>query len=750
MFEHSKPIWIQGADGEMNGLYAFVFPFTAGREEISVHIAACDVYQAYCNGEFIATGPARCGDGYYRADCLFLKNHVREGENFLTVFVAGYNVNCFEYLCAEPFLQLEALAGGKFLFGTGGDTAAYAVSEHEQRTARYSFQRTFTEVWHLNDSYARLRGGRGKRQVQTIEVGTKKILPRLSAYPKFSRADGVVIGCGKMSLREEDFNARKLNGVPFLEPRDEYRAYPQSELTANVYRELCSMRTLEKGKVSGGNTLRGGEFRLFDFSVDRCGLIGLDVAAEEDGILYILFDEILTDGDIDALRMDCLNCIKLHISAGERKFLSLEAYTFRYAKIFCFSGNVEIRRFYTADVSCPLADEVKFTCENKKLEKIFAAALNSFRFNAVDIFMDCPSRERAGWLCDSYFTGRVERYLFGKSRIEHDFLENFLLNERERYIPDKMLPMCYPSLHPDGGFIPTWAMWFVLELNAYTQTNGEALKAKAEKKIDRLLEYFAGFENEWGLLEDLPGWVFIEWSKAADFSNGVNYCVNMLYSLVLRTAGEMYGKRELISKGERIAALVREHSFDGKFFTDHAVRENGKIVFCGERTEVCQYYAFFTGVATPQTYPELFRILTEEFGPDRKNNNPYPDIWFANAFIGNYLRMMILEKYKMYAQLLDEIEGYFLYMADKTMTLWENDTDFASCNHGFASYILVCIARSLTGYCGADAEGNIIFRQDHQSNIGCELSVLAGDSAVRIAVKDGKREFYVEQGRAQL
>lgn len=106
MFEHSKPIWIQGADGEMNGLYAFVFPFTAGREEISVHIAACDVYQAYCNGEFIATGPARCGDGYYRADCLRLKNHVREGENFLTVFVAGYNVNCFEYLCAEPFLQL--------------------------------------------------------------------------------------------------------------------------------------------------------------------------------------------------------------------------------------------------------------------------------------------------------------------------------------------------------------------------------------------------------------------------------------------------------------------------------------------------------------------------------------------------------------------------------------------------------------------------------------------------------------------
>ena len=72
MFEHSKPIWIQGADGEMNGLYAFVFPFTAGREEISVHIAACDVYQAYCNGEFIATGLSffRCQGLYLTFFCL--------------------------------------------------------------------------------------------------------------------------------------------------------------------------------------------------------------------------------------------------------------------------------------------------------------------------------------------------------------------------------------------------------------------------------------------------------------------------------------------------------------------------------------------------------------------------------------------------------------------------------------------------------------------------------------------------------
>ena len=27
-----------------------------------------------------------------------------------------------------------------------------------------------------------------------------------------------------------------------------------------------------------------------------------------------------------------------------------------------------------------------------------------------------------------------------------------------------MLPMCYPSDHNDGVFIPNWAMWFVVQL----------------------------------------------------------------------------------------------------------------------------------------------------------------------------------------------------------------------------------------------------------------------------------------------
>jgi alpha-L-rhamnosidase len=46
-------------------------------------------------------------------------------------------------------------------------------------------------------------------------------------------------------------------------------------------------------------------------------------------------------------------------------------------------------------------------------------------------------------------------------------------------------------------------------------------------------------------------------------------------------------------------------------------------------------------------------------------------------------------------RMVEEIRGYFLYMADKTGTLWEHDSDFASCNHGFASYVAVLLRKAL-------------------------------------------------------
>ena len=188
---------------------------------------------------------------------------------------------------------------------------------------------------------------------------------------------------------------------------------------------------------------------------------------------------------------------------------------------------------------------------------------------------------------------------------------------------------------------------------------------------------------------------FVEWSQANQLTKNVNYPTNMVYCAALRSVAALYGDSEALQKADRIMDTVRAQSFDGQFFVDNAVRKDGKLISTGERTEVCQYYAFFFGAATAQTHPQLLKLLVEEFGPDRTARGAWPEIYPANAFIGNYLRLDILTQLGYCDTVLQNIEGYFLYMADTTGTLWENIGSTASCNHGFASYVLYWLSQLL-------------------------------------------------------
>ena len=559
-----------------------------------------------------------------------------------------------------------------------------------QKTPRYSFQRAFTEVWKLDAGYPEmLAGERVSNAREVILQEEKKILPRASRIPAFSELVPTVVGSGSMLSAQAYENSEVLNGPQFLQPTKIFKTFADNKLECDLYEEMRGLKTVSFDYEVNGGALEEGLFQLFDFSLDACGFLSLEVVAEKDSVFYVLFDEILHDSDVDPFRLNCLNCVKCVCEQGTYRTLTLEPYTLRYAKIFCAAGRIRVERFCLKEVANPAVKGAKFSFADEKLEKIYRAALNTFAYNCVDIFMDCPSRERAGWLCDGYFTGRVEHLLTGENRTEHDFLENFLLPKKFERLPKGMLPMCYPSALPEGNFIPTWAMWFVLELDRYASESGDQdMAERARHKIYALLEYFSAFENEFGLLEDLEGWVFIEWSKAAEFTNGVNFCVNMLYALTLETVGKLYRDEAALQRAARMREKIRELSFDGQFFTDHAVRKEGVLTPAKDTTEVCQYYAFFTETATPERYPALWQTLLSDFGPDRKKTGRYPLVWPANAFIGNYLRLSLLERYGCGEQLINEIQGYFTYMADKTMTLWENDTDAASCNHGFASYVL--------------------------------------------------------------
>jgi alpha-L-rhamnosidase len=359
--------------------------------------------------------------------------------------------------------------------------------------------------------------------------------------------------------------------------------------------------------------------------------------------------------------------------------------------------------------------------------------------------MDCPSRERAGWLCDSFFTARAALDLCGDTKVEKNFFENYQRSSGFEFLPKGMLPMCYPADHNDGVFIPNWALWFVIQLEEYAARSGDReLVAALRPRVLGLLDYFKPFENSDGLLEKLENWIFVEWSKANDFVQDVNYPTNMLYAGVLDATARLYNLPELAAKAGRVRETVRRQSFDGGFFVDNALRKDGKLELTSNRTEVCQYFAFFFGIATPETHGELWRKLVTDFGPQRKKTGAHPEIHPANAFIGNMLRFELLARDGRSRQILDESIGYWLYMADLTGTLWEHDSHVASCNHGFASHAAHVLYRDVLGLNRVDRIARTLeLRLSDLPLDWCEGSVRTPDGPIHMRWwKDGEKIAY--------
>lgn len=743
-FVAAQPVWLRGREREKNlfvGFRAVIAHASGG--EVRLRLAAASLYRLSVNGTFIGHGPARGPHGHFRVDEYVLTPHLVPGENVIAVEVVVYNIANY-YLISQPgFLQAELVDGaGVVLAATdaaGATFQAQALTEKTQRTQRYSIQRVFVEDYRLTPGYDRWRtdaaapfGGQ-----PLAPMGPKALLPRripMSDFYCYSPAR--LAAEGRMRSVQSDWHdpALDLIGAGF-------EGFMESELACVVSHELAAMATdtLTERDLRWGRddsfALSDRAFRILDLGVERSGFIGMTVQCRKAARLYVTFDEVRVNGDVDSRRFPIIvNAVAYSLQPGTYTVESLEPYAFRFAKWIVAEGDCTIEKVYLREYVNPDAEKAHFSCADPALNRLFVAARETFRQNAVDIFMDCPGRERAGWLCDSFFTARVALDLCGTSVVERNFLENYLLPPSFANIPQGMFPDNYPADFPAGQYIPNWALWLVLELPEYAKRSGDRdMIERYRPKVRDLFEFFRRFLNEDGLLEKLESWVFIEWSKANDFTQDVNYPSNMLYAAALEAAGRLYGEPVWLEQAEAVRQAVRRQSFDGEFFVDNAVRKDGRLEVTRNRSEVCQYYAFFTKVATPRTHPGLWNVLLNDLGPARKEG-VLPDIHPANAFIGDFLRLEILSRYGFAERMAAEMKAYFHGMALTTGTLWENNTAVASCNHGFASHVAHSLFRDVLGAHEVDTVARVLrLRPPAMELAWCEGSLPTPDGFIHIA-----------------
>lgn len=680
-FIKAVPIWVKGKQNEMNYRAQFKTMISYnGNSSVKLSIATSGIYNLFVNGLFVAYGPARAGKGHFRIDKIDITDFLKNGENSVVIEVCGYNVTSF-YIQKQPsFLVAEVSIDGKITNFTGEHFTVRKNPFYIQKSQRYSYQRPMVEAYDIT-GFDDFLTDNSIGNLSIIEVEGGVYLERFTEEPLYECISAKPIFFGRINKTKND-NITYDRSVTKV--GEQLSGFLPSELEAFVTKEA---EQLEFSPCDSINTLCKNGYAVYEVPFCATGMLSFRVKCLEDMTLYVLFDEVLTDGKVDFLRGECANVIKYNLCKGVHNLKFFEVYTMKYIAVAAL-GKCDIMDLKMIEYKHPPVS-YDTSIFSGKIKAIADAAVETFRQNSVDLFSDCPSRERAGWLCDSYFTSQVESLLCGNNIIEKNFLENFLCEENYYGLPSGMVPMCYPSDVLFGEFIPQWSLWLILELEKYFErTNDRELICRFESKIKGLLNYFSAFENEYGLLEKLDGWQFVEWSKANELVNDVNYPTNMLYSSALKAVANLYDKPELYVKGEKIVKTVLKQSFNGEFFCDNAVRKNGELDLTGECTEVCQYYAFFFGIADKQNHSKLLKTLIDDFGPKREKQNKYPKVYPANAFIGNYLRLDILMRYGEYEKVLENIVDYFHYMAKRTGTLWEHTGTTASCNHGFASYVI--------------------------------------------------------------
>ncbi len=757
-FLQARPIFLKDYDGAGNCQAGFaravddLGPLMPG-EAILVYVTAGTSYRLYVNGRFAAHGPARTTENYLRVDAVDVSELVKAGRNIFAfeVFHCGnpYGEYSNDIARGKALLQAEIVRvrgnGGnndnsaELIDATSPEWTAIHLSQRVRRAERISHCRQSAENYRLNAGYFAWRTAPELCRDAAAEVDCGyDYLPRYMAMPSFERAStGRVVEFGgavvnkEKEILEDWFcrNSPDYFKVPMERPVLDYRRTEEIPAPAG----MCFRADGRGGMAVTGIAPDATAFIHYDLGRLYLGFITVRVNTARPCVLDIVHRESYNFYDHkDEIAGGANPVTRLHLPAGRTEFTCFEPALVRYVKLYVRpegsvdggrgSGNADdiydctgentpeiyIDRPEVIDYSTPDTEAGAFQCSNDDINRLYEAARRTLKLNTLDIFMDCPERERGGWLCDSLWTARAFSMFMGNTDVERAFIENFLLTPAES-MWHAFFPECYPALKPNYDACPgllTWSFWLMLELCEYVERSGDIAFARAhEDRVKAFVDGSLELTGPSGLLENLP-WIFIDWSLANEYCRPISTAANALYARMLQELGKLYGRDEWVLKGRSMRSILRtvlagsdtEPRDISGFLPDALEFRDGRLRTCGSRSEAAQYTIIWSGLFDRKEMPRYFWRLIHTTGPAREYECD-THLGKAQLFIGLCIRLDMLAKLGEYDVMLRELQAIYMpQLREGPGTLWENlDVINTSRCHGFSAHAGVLLTRDILG-----------------------------------------------------
>ena len=493
-------------------------PATSAR----VHVTADSRYALYVNGHFIGRGPARCDPRFQSYDTYDVTPQLRKGPNVFGALVHHYGVGTGAYILGAEGLLLQA----KIRLATGGQVAVHTDESWVSRDAgncwtsdvhRINDHQEFREVYDArNEPVGWMRPDYDDmRNAAWMPV---RLLGRPPVYPWLTLHAREIPGERTVPVRPKRLMAM---GVLDISPQ-RFAALSRQDLLEELTWGSAHVPVRRQADLPQGRPA----YFLYDMGREISAYYRLSVDAPSGITIDMGSSERLVNGRIPPLRPPpakpaAPRTVDRYVTRSGRQTWSNAFHWrgFRYLQVVVNPWSSKIRHLdvggvcTTADIPC----NGHFACSDQVLNRLWQAGKHTMECCLHDGMVDNPWREQQQYLGDGRLDNLFIYYTFGDARLPRNLLRQIAQSQGPLGEIQSGSPWSFDQVVTEGC-----ALW-ITALKEYCLFTGDRrLARELTPVLQNILRWHHRYLNRQGLLDNVPGWTFIDWVRPPMDGQGPN------------------------------------------------------------------------------------------------------------------------------------------------------------------------------------------------------------------------------------
>ncbi|KAL4802189.1 hypothetical protein BDV18DRAFT_167043 [Aspergillus unguis] len=660
-------IWIPWTDSEENTAgrivrFSRVFSIKTPPSTAVLHFSADTRYKLFVNGTRVAVGPTKGSPAIWYYDTLDLAPYLQDGENEIRFDVVRY---FFTARGAMPF-QRTAFPGLTVVGEIGevdvGTVHCQEWSAQVDMSIRFPMGLLDDPFLHINERVTPVPPVQATPVLYNIKTLNGELPPwRLRPRP-IPMHEGTNVKIDMIRSCDSPLSLQAwtvgLSGGIILPANSSHTLDLQADVHSTAFLRW-TFHSVKPSSVhlkvtySEGYELDPRAYPFFRTKGDR-----LDSA----GHIIGPFDDVL-----------------LNIS-GVLTYEPFWFRTFRLMRMNIVVGDepVVLSEVTAMQVNYPLNIKASFQdISDPDSSAIWDVSVRTLRNCMFDGYSDCPFYEQLQYSGDSRSVALFHYYLSGDDRLLRQAITNYAASITSEGLTQSRFPSHVPQV------IAGFSLYWVLMVCDHHLFFGDTEYTKTFlPRIDGVLDFFDQHVDSLGLVSGLPEdvWQYVDWvttwgATATHADKGVptsgrqsnrHTYFSLLYAWVLQRAAQLVkdvGRpghaEEYLSRAAALQKAVREHCYDGRFFTDSTADCAGEDAY----SQHCQVFAIISGTALPE---DRGRLLTESFSDSRFSKCSYMMRFYA-------FRAFSIAGDALYEEFWKTAWDAYRKMLRQNLSTWEED-----------------------------------------------------------------------------